>query len=456
MHIPSTAEPSGVVPPKTSILVLILCWITILAEGYDIGIMGTIVPALMNDPQWRLTPMEIGQLSSAALAGTLIGAYFISPLSDLYGRKKLLIACVILFSVSMLFAAWAPTPEIFALVRAIGGLGLGGVISVAAALTVEYSPPGRRNLNFAIMYSGYPIGAVVAALAGIAFMEEYGWHTIVLIGAAPLLIVPILCYWLPESLEYLVWKGHTAKAERLSERLGVTLPATTNRNAEVKHPIREILLEVFSGKNLRGTICLWSAQFAAILVVSGLGTWLPQIMRSSGYDLGSSLSFFAVFNLAAAIGGVVIGRISDKLGPRKTISGAFVIGAASIFALSLNNPLWVNYILVALSGFGSIAAALVLLGYITNYYAPYARASATGWAVGVGRFGAMTGPILGGYVAGLNVSHLWNFAIFALAAIAAAIAVLATPAGQTESSPEGSTTPKQAFGSRVPAGTTGT
>lgn len=456
MQIPSAAGTSGFVPARTSNLVLILCWITILAEGYDIGIMGTIVPALMNDQQWRLTPFEIGQMSSAALVGTLIGAYLISPLSDLYGRKRLLIACVILFSLSMLAAALAPTPEIFALARGIGGLGLGGVISVAAALTVEYSPPERRNLNFALMYSGFPIGAVVAALAGMAFMEDHGWHVIVAIGALPLIIVPVIWRWLPESLEFLTWKGRTREAQQLSERIGVAMSAPSDRQAVARHPVKEIIAEVFSGKNLRGTVCLWTAQFMAILMVYGLGTWLPQIMRSSGYDLGSSLSFFAVFNLAAAIGGVIIGRIADKLGPRRTICGAFLIGAASVFALSLNNSLAVNYILVALAGFGSTAAALVLLGYITNYYAPHARASATGWAVGVGRFGAMAGPILGGYVAGMNVSHVWNFALFALAAIAAAFAILVTPGTQHEAQAADSAKPGRSFRPGVATETPGT
>lgn len=433
MHAVGTSETTRSVPQRTTYLVLLLCWGAILSEGYDIGVMGTIVPALINDPQWKLTPLELGQMSSAALVGTLFGAYLISPLSDLTGRKKLLIACVALFSLSMLAAVWAPTPAIFALIRGIGGLGLGGVISVAAALTVEYSPPWRRNLNFALMYSGYPIGAVVSALAGMAYMEQYGWRAIVAIGALPLLFIPVLMLWLPESLEFLVGKRRHREAQALAERLGVQAPSAPSATATPAHddtprtPLKDVFTEVFSRKNAFGTICLWAAQFMAITVVYGLGTWLPQIMRKSGYDLGSSLSFFAVFNVAAAIGGVMIGRIADYFGPRKTIAVSFLVGAVSIFALSQKNVLLVNYVLVALAGFGSIAVALVLLGYIANYYAPHARASATGWAVGVGRFGAMTGPVLGGYMAGLNVNPVWNFVMFSAAAVLAALAVYIAP-----------------------------
>ncbi|WP_454754302.1 MFS transporter [Cupriavidus necator] len=428
MHVAGTSEAARSVPQRTTYLVLFLCWAAILSEGYDIGVMGTIVPALINDPQWRLTPLELGQMSSAALVGTLFGAYFISPLSDLAGRKKLLIACVALFSLSMLAAVWAPTPAMFALVRGIGGLGLGGVIAVAAALTVEYSPPGRRNLNFALMYSGYPIGAVVSALAGMAYMEQYGWRAIVAIGALPLLFIPVLMLWLPESLDFLVGKGRHREAQALAERLGVQAPtAPVAHDDTPRTSLKDVFAEIFSRKNAFGTICLWAAQFMAITMVYGLGTWLPQIMRKSGYDLGSSLSFFAVFNMAAAIGGVMIGRIADYFGPRNTIAVSFLVGAVSIFALSQKNGLLVNYVLVALAGFGSIATALVLLGYIANYYAPHARASATGWAVGVGRFGAMAGPVLGGYIAGLNANPVWNFVLFSSAAVLAALAVYLTP-----------------------------
>lgn len=431
MHITETAliGKASTIPRSTMLLVLGLCWAAILSEGYDIGVMGTIVPALLSDPQWNLTPLQVGAMSSSALFGTLIGAYFISPWSDIIGRKPLIILCITLFSGSMLAAAWAPSPEMFSLIRGIGGLGLGGVIPVAAALTIEYSPPHRRNLNFALMYSGYPLGALLSAWVGMTFMPEHGWRTIVAAGGLALLLIPAMLLWLPESLEFLVAKKRTRKAQALAQKLGITeLPTpSTQQGATRQSQFKEILAEVFSARNRRGTLCLWAAQCTAVMVVYGLGTWLPQYMRQNGYDLGSSLMFFAIFNLAAALGGIVIGRIADRFGARRTLALGFTFGACAIAALSFKNSVMVNYVLVACAGFGSVAVALVQLGYIANYYAPHARASATGWAVGIGRFGAMGGPILGGFVAGLHLDSLWNFMIFAAAAIAAAIAIFMTP-----------------------------
>lgn len=412
-------------PARTTRRVLALCFLTIVTEGYDIGVMGTIVPSMLADPVWKLTPIEVGAMSSAALFGTLFGSYFISVLTDLIGRKRLLIACVTLFSLSMLGAAIAPSPFIFSVMRFIGGLGLGGVISAAAALTVEYSPAAKRNLNFAVMYSGYAIGALVSAVIGIAFLASHGWRFVVALGALPLLGLPVLIKMLPESLAYLMASGKRREADLLSQRLGLSIAALESMpgEASAKPSLSVVFREVFSHGNGWSTLCLWVAQVAAVLVIYGLGTWLPQLMRKLGYDLGSSLSFLAVFMLSSAIGGILIGRVGDRLGPRKTIIGGYLIGALAICGLTVKGGMLTNYALVAFAGLGSIGVAMVQLGYIASFYRPFARASATGWAVGIGRLGAMAGPMLGAWFASSHLDVRLNFIAFAASGVVAAIAI---------------------------------
>ncbi|SDV47280.1 MFS transporter [Chitinasiproducens palmae] len=416
--------------PRTTYTVLLLCFLAIVSEGYDVGVMGVIVPALLHDSQWHLTPVQIGEMGSAALFGTLFGSYFIGFLSDMLGRKPLMIGCVALFSLSMIGAAWAPSPLAFSIARFIGGLGLGGVISAAAALTVEYSPVARRNLNFALMYSGYSLGALLSALIGMAYLPSHGWRFVVALGAAPLLLVPVLMIYLPESLQLLVERGKTREAGTLAARLGLR-DFDANALRVVRGPSEGWLASVraiFSRGQASTTFCLWLAQIAAVMVIYGLGTWLPQIMRKLGYELGPSLSFLAVFMLSSAVGGVVMGRVSDRLGARRTIAGGYVIGALAIALLTVpGGGLLRNYTLVALAGLGSVGVAMVQLGHIATYYAASIRASATGWAVGVGRFGAMAGPIIGGYLAAQSVDVKWNFYVFACASLVAGIAIISTP-----------------------------
>lgn len=410
-------------------LVVALCFGVIVTEGYDSAVMGAIVPALMHYSAWHLGPAEIGAMSSAALFGTLVGCYLVSVIGDFIGRKPLLIGCVGLFSLSMVVSALAPSPLLFTLARGIGGLGLGGVISVNAALTVEFSAPERKNFNFALMYSGYFVGALASALVALFFMEHYTWRMVIAVGGLPLLYVPVLMRLLPESPLYLVSRGRVAEARQIATRHGLSLATLVESNhAETSKPsIARLFREIFLSGNFFATTSFWIAQIAAVLNLYGIGTWLPQIMRQMGYNLGSSLAFLATFMLGSGIGGILIGRYADRFGPRKSVLLTYTFGAICLIALSVKSSLVVTYCLIALAGLGTGGVAMVQLGLIANYYAPHARGTATGWAAGVGRFGAMAGPLVGGFILHEQIAVAWNFYIFAAAAICAGIATSIVP-----------------------------
>jgi len=409
--------------------VLFVCWLAILLEGYDVGVMGAVLPALAEYRAWNLSPLQLGALGAYALAGMFFGAFCIGTLSDLLGRRRMLLMCVGLFSLTMAGAAWAPTPGWFAFFRFIGGLGLGGVIPVAAALTIEYSPPEKRSFNYGLMYSGYSLGILSAALAAMWLLQHAGWRGVIGAGAVPVVLLPLMARLLPESLEYLIGKGCHRQAAALAAGLGIqgALPTATAAPSTPKAAWRGVLGAMFSRSKLRATAFFWISLFLGMLLVYGLNTWLPQIMRKNGYDLGSSLSFLAVFSLASAAGGMVLGRVADRLGARLTVALAFLVGAAAIAGLMTRNGLAVNYVLVALAGVGSISASLVLTGYLADYYPPHARATATGWALSFARIGAICGPMLGGYVGSLGLATAWNFIAFAIAGLAAAMAVALIP-----------------------------
>lgn len=431
------------VSSNTTKLVLLVCWSAILAEGYDIGVMGAIIPSLSTDPVWHLTPMQLGALSSYALIGMLIGAALIGTLSDIYGRRKMFIVSIGLFSATMFGVALSTSPTMFGVFRFIGGLGLGGLIPVAAALTIEYSPPEKRGFNYGVMYSGYSLGILCAALAAIPLLPLFGWRTVVGIGGFGVALIPILLYLLPESVEYLARKGKIVQAKKLAQRLGASEEACnkigvrTEAEAEAeisepeKHSVVASFKEIFGGKNLRATVCFWIALFLGLFMVYGLGSWLPQIMRKSGYDLGSSLSFLAVFSLASAIGGMVAGNLVDRFGSMKTISVCYLLGGIAIGLMSIKHSLPITYSLVAVAGFGTISASLVLTGSIAGYYVPWVRASATGWALGFARIGALSGPIAGGYLASLAIPVQSHFLVFAVAATLAAVLVFLVPERKT-------------------------
>ena len=162
MAFPSPASPS-VRPRKSAALVIFLCFLAIVFDGYDLVVYGAIVPKLLAYQPWGLTPVQTGAIGSYALAGMFIGAILIGYLTDVVGRRKIMMVSIASFSVLMLLTAWAPTPELFGLFRFLAGLGLGGVIPTAIALTVEFSKLNRRNFNNALMFSGYAVGGILAA-----------------------------------------------------------------------------------------------------------------------------------------------------------------------------------------------------------------------------------------------------------------------------------------------------
>ncbi len=272
---------------RKSLLVVALCWFAIFAEGYDVGVLGAILPALATDPVWKLTPLELGAMGSYTVIGMLIGGIVVGTLSELYGRKPLFMGCLSLFAACMIATSLAPTPFWFAVSRFVAGLGLGGIIPVAAALTVEYSPKSRKSFNYGLMYSGYSLGILAAALFSRGFLADYGWRVIVLFGAAPLLVVPVFYFLLPESVESLVLRGKQKEAAETARRMGIAVPKTVQKNP--KGPgWSAVLKTIFARDKAFETICFWVGLFLGLLLVYGLAQWLPQIMRKNGYDLATA------------------------------------------------------------------------------------------------------------------------------------------------------------------------
>ncbi|MCC3278342.1 MULTISPECIES: MFS transporter [unclassified Arthrobacter] len=427
----ATQAPSSTewnIPRRTTGLVLFACWLAILAEGYDVGVLGAVLPALAEYKEWDLSPLELGGLGAYALVGMLFGALFIGTLSDIIGRKKMLLLSMLIFTVTQAGAAMAPTPEMFGLFRFLGGLGMGGVIPVAAALTIEYSAPKKRSFNYGLMYSGYSLGIVASALVAMALLPAFGWRAVIAVGALPVVILPVVAYLLPESLEYLVSKGRITQAKALAARQNIPNynPAPPARGTAAI-PWREVMATMFSKRFLRSTVFFWISLFCGMVLVYGLNTWLPQIMRKAGYDLGSSLTFLLVFSLASAIGGLVLGYAADRVGQKRILVVFYILGAAGILLLMFPNSMVVNLAFVAFAGIGSISTSLVLTGYIADYYPAATRATATGWALSFARIGAISGPIIGGWIAGAGVPFEWNFAVFAVIGLVAAGAVAMIP-----------------------------
>lgn len=412
------------------LIVVAICACAIILDGYDLTVYGAVVPSLLEYGGWELTEAQAGTLGSYALMGMLMGALLVGTVTDLVGRRRIVIGCVIWFSLGMLLTAFAPSPEMFGFLRFLTGLGLGGVIPTAIALTMEYAEPHRRNITNAFMFSGYAIGGIIAALVAIPVLASFDWRTMFWLGAVPaVVLVPLAYFVLPESPNYLRARGQEQQAQELAARYGVTLEAVENAGSGAAggggaaSNIRTMLGRRFLG----GTLLFWLANGMGLLLVYGLNTWLAEIMFSAGYPLGSSLTFLMVLNMGAILGAPTGGALADRFGSKPVVSTMFAIAATCILIMSLSPPVALLYVCVALAGACTIGTTILVNSFTGNFYPAALRATGLGWALAVGRIGAIIGPIYGGLILGLGLGVEVNFYAFAIPAVIGLLAILVVP-----------------------------
>ncbi|ATY12672.1 MFS transporter [Amycolatopsis sp. AA4] len=393
-----------------------LCWTAVALEGFDLVVLGVVLPALLKDKAWGLDPNTASLISAVGLLGVAVGAFAIGPLSDLLGRRGMMLLTVTSFSVCTLLCAFANGPWLFGVLRFLAGLGLGGVLPTALALITEYAKIGRSGSATTVLMTGYHVGAVLTALLGILVLQRFGWQWMFVIGAAPaLVLVPLMLKFLPESKAL----ERAKEARRTRNPLGV----------------------LFRHGYGRATIAFWVTSFMGLLLVYGLNTWLPQIMRAAGYELGAALALLLVLNVGAVLGLLVGGRVADKIGYRRSSIGWFAAAAVFLALLSIKLPGASVYVGVLLAGVFTFSSQVLVYVYIARVYPAEARGAGLGAASGIGRFGAMSGPLVTGLLLSAGLAYPWGFYLFAAVAVIGALAIAVVNRDPTPDAPADSPAP---------------
>lgn len=406
------------------LLVLFLCALVIIFDGYDLVIYGVVLPVLMKE--WNLTPLQAGSLGSYALFGMMVGAMIFGPAADRFGRKWMIGICLVLFSFFTFINGFARNPVEFGLCRFLAGLGIGGVMPNVVALMTEYSPKKMRSTLVGIMFSGYSVGGMLSAGLGMYLIPKFGWSSVFYVAGIPLLLLPAILYFLPESIGFLLRVRRDAQAAALLSRVqpdfepqvGDQYDMPTGKGKHVP------LVALFTEGRALSTVMFWVCFFMCLLMVYALGSWLPKMMTKAGYGLGSSLGFLLVLNFGAIFGAVGGALIGDRLQLKRVLIVFFVIAAISISLLGVKNPTAVLYLLVAVAGATTIGTQILLYAYVAQFYPLAIRSTGIGWASGVGRSGAIAGPILGGALQAINMPLTSNFLAFAIPGVLAVLAMI--------------------------------
>lgn len=398
-------------------MVTALCWSAVVLDGYDLVVLGALIPTMTNPEAPWMTTAQATAISMVSLVGMTLGALSIGWATDRIGRRKAMIWAVAFFSVLTLACGLAQTPFQLGLFRFLAGFGLGGCLPTAIALVTEFSR-GRAGKASTTVMTGYHVGAVATAILGLVLLAPFGWRAMFIAGAIPgCILVPMMMKWLPESPSFLLSNGRRAEAERIAAEYDLVLAEPPVRGEKVSAG------RLIGPDFLRNSVAIWVTSFMGLLLVYGLNTWLPALMVAADYGLQRGLWFLLLLNVGAVVGLIVAGRVGDAIGLRKAACIWFFAGAVLLALLAIRMPLSLLYPVVFLTGCFVFSAQVLVYAFTAASHPPEVRATAIGFSAGVGRLGAISGPALGGTLVGMGLGHPWGFFVFAIVGLLGALAL---------------------------------
>lgn len=388
-------------------LVFVLCGLAAFLDGADSQSIGVAAPLIATG-----FGMAMGSFTpafSAGLLGATIGALTFGGLGDRFGRKRMLIAAVLLLSVFTVLTAFARTfPELLA-IRFLGGLGLGGATPCFITLSAEYAPRRRRAMLASVLWAAYPLGASLGGVVNAYVIPALGWQAVFLIGGGlPLGVAVLMVVLLPESLGYLVARGgSSSRAEAIVRRLDHTLAGqeirlVTNAEAAVTAGVQSL----FTGGRAMGTVLLWLIFFMAFGTTTVIVLLTPTLFRGSGVSLSNAALMVGLNNFVGVAGMASAGRLVERFGPLVLVP-AFGLGAAILAILgSVATSVTLSAICMALLGITVLLGASGGIALAATSYPTAIRSTGVGWAMGMGRLGQVCSPLL----VGAMLSGSWGAA----------------------------------------------
>ena len=408
------------------ILVLVLSFIVIMLDGYDLICLSFVAPQLAKI--FDIPVASFGPVFTAGYVGIMAGGVLIGPLADRFGRKSVLIFSVALFGIFSLLPILDLSYGHLIAYRFITGLGLGGAMPGAVALTTEYAPRRLRGLFVNLMFVGVASGGVVGGFLASRLVPAYGWTTVFWMGGlTPLLIAPVLALLMPESISFLAIKQRRPDyvVKILNRFVGAVSYSTADAMvvAESSKRAEGGVVAIFTEGRAPGTLLIWLTSFSVLLTYGLLSSWLPTFMTMQGMTTPTAILGPVALNLGGIVGTILLGLLFTRLGASPLIAGALAFTALAL--VLLGQTIGVDKFALM----SAFATGLFLLGSVNStntlmaaFYPTKIRATGVGWALGVGRIGGAVGPAGGGI---LLSAHFAPSAICQIAAVVVGVGLCA-------------------------------
>jgi MFS transporter, AAHS family, 4-hydroxybenzoate transporter len=392
----------------STILFLVIATLVLIADGYDLFNTAFVGPELVKE--WHISRAALAPMLTASVFGLLIGAPLLGALGDRFGRKRAILWGGLVFAGFTLASMAATSLAQLIALRFFTGLGLGGVIPNIIALTAEYAPKRLRAAFLVITNFGVPLGGALIGPVAAGLVPLYGWPVLFLVGGAGPLIVLIVAYFaLPESIKYLVARGDRSdEVRRVAQSMRPDRPlAPDTRFLIAADPVKTGAspTKLFVGGLAAITPLFWIAQMSNQLATFFVASWLPTLLQSIGASTAQAAINTSMFPVGGLIGGVVLTFILGRLGVL-AILALYILGVPLVIALGTPglSPLW-SFLFAAGCGFCIVGINFGNNAVMGLIYPTAIRSNGAGWAMAVGRFGSMGGPLIGGLLLGMRIPY---------------------------------------------------
>lgn len=378
---------------------VVVCVLLNMIDGFDVLVMAFTGKSV--SAEWGLTGAQLGLLLSAGLIGMALGSMFVAPWADRIGRRPMVLGCLTLAAATMLLSSVSQAAWQLGGLRALTGIGIGGVLATSNVIAAEYASARWRGLAVSLNSTGYALGATLGGLLAVLLIGQFGWRSVFLVGGlATALAIPLVWWRLPESLDFLVTRRPAAALERVNgllARMGHAALAVLPERAAAPRGVAAGYRELLTPRLRRTTLVLWVVFFCIMAGFYFVTSWTPTLLTEAGLSPTAGIAGGTLLNVGGIFGAALLGLLAARF-PLRNVLAAYLVATGALLAFFIATTSSLAFALVVAVVIGLFVNGCVagLYALTPTVYESAVRTTGVGTGLAIGRAGAILAPTLAG------------------------------------------------------------